>query len=114
MRLAAIRDLLKCDVLAGEDGLDAELDTAAASDAMSAVLASPRPRALMITGLANIQSVRTAQVAFISAIVYVRGTRPNEAAIALAREKKIVLLATKLGMFESCGILYGQGIKGAT
>ena len=114
MRLAAIRDLLKCDALTGVDGLSIAVDTAVASDAMSAILSSPHPRALMITGLTNIQSVRTAQVACMTAILYVRGGRPNPATIELAREKKIVLLSTALGMFEVCGILHREGIKGAT
>jgi len=114
MRLAAIRDLLQCVVLAGEDKLDIEVDTAVASDGMSAVLAAPHPGALMITGLANIQSVRTADVAFIAAILYVRGSRPNETALEFARKKKIVMLSTALGMFDSCGILRNQGLKGAT
>jgi len=113
MRLAAIRDLLQCVVLAGEDKLDIEVDTAVASDGMSAVLAAPHPGALMITGLANIQSVRTADVAFIAAILYVRGSRPNETAIEFARKKKIVLLSTALGMFDTCGTLRNQGLKGA-
>jgi len=114
MNLAAIRDLLQCEVLAGADELDVEVDAAVASDAMSLVLAAPHPKALMITGLTNIQSVRTAQVAYISAIVYVRGSRPNGTTIELAREKHIVLLATSLGMFDCCGILRACGIQGAT
>ena len=114
MNLAAIRDLLQCTVLGGIERLDIEVDTAVAADGMSAVLAAPHPGALMITGLSNIQSVRTADVAFISAIVYVRGTRPNETAVEFARKKKIVLLSTALGMFDTCGILRDQGVKGAT
>jgi len=113
MRLAAIRELLQCAVLAGEDRLDVEVDTAVASDGMSPVLAALRPRAILITGLANIQSVRTAHVADISAILYVRGVRPDERGIALARQKRIVLLATAAGMFDSCGILRDQGLQGA-
>jgi len=114
MKLAEIRDLLGCEVLAGEDQLDIEVDTAVAADGMSAVLAAPHPGALMITGLANIQSVRTADVAFVSAILYVRGTRPNEVAVEFARRKKIVVLSTGIGMFNACGILRNQGLKGAT
>jgi predicted transcriptional regulator len=114
MTLAAIRDLLQCSVLAGGDNLEIEVDTAVASDGMSAVLAAPHPGAMLVTGLANIQSVRTADVAFISAILYVRGIRPNETAIEFARKKKVVLLSTTQGMFDSCGILRDHGLKGAT
>jgi len=113
MTLAAIRDLLDCVVLAGEERLDTEVDTAVAADGMSIVLATPHPRALLITGLTHIQSVRTANVADISSIVYVRGNRPNAQAVELARSKGIVLLATRLGMFDTCGILRDSGIKGA-
>ncbi len=111
MRLEMVRDLLRCEVLTGADALDTEIDTAVASDAMSVVLASSHPRGLMITGLTNIQSVRTAQVAFLPAIMYVRGSRPTEATIKLARDNKTVLLSTHLEMFEACGILYSHGIR---
>ena len=113
MTLAVIRELLGCTVLAGAERLDLEVDTVVAADGMSAVLAAPHPRALMITGLAHIQSVRTANVADMAAILYVRGIRPNDRAIEMAREKKIVLLATGLGMFDACGILRNEGLKGA-
>lgn len=114
MKLADVRDLLSCEVLTGGDRLDSEADTAIASEAMSAVLAHPHPHAVLITQLATVQSVRTAVVAFVSAIVYVRGARPSETTVQIAREKGIVLLSTRLGMFECCGILHSEGIKGAS
>jgi len=113
MKLSVVRDLLQCEVLTGETLLETDIDTAVASDAMSAVLSSPHPHALLLTGLTNVQSVRTAMIAYISAVVYVRGARPNETTIQLARQKKLALLSTPLSMFDCCGILYGRGIKGA-
>jgi len=112
MRLETLRNLLRCEVLTGADALDTKIDMAVASDAMSIVLASPHPRALMITGLTNIHSVRTAHIAHLPAIMYVRGSRPTEATVKLARDNKVVLLSTELGMFECCGILYSRGIRG--
>lgn len=112
MRLETLRDLLGCEVLTGADALDTEIEMAVASDAMSVVLASSHPRALMITGLTSIHSVRTAQVAYLPAIMYVRSSRPTESTVKLARDNKTVLLSTELGMFDSCGILYSHGIKG--
>ena len=113
MRLTVIQDLLQCVVFTEGGSLDLEVETAVASDGMSAVLASPHPRALMITGLTHIQSVKTAHVADIVAILYVRGDRPNEKAIDLARQKGIVLLGTASGMFDCCGILHAHGLRGA-
>jgi hypothetical protein len=112
MRLETLRDLLKCEVLTGAEDLDTEIETAIAADAMSAVLACPHLRGLLITGLTNIHSVRTAQVVSLPAIMYVRGSRPTEATIRLARDNKTVLLSTKLGMFDSCGILFDHGVRG--
>jgi predicted transcriptional regulator len=95
------------------DGGDLDLEIVVASDGMSEILAFHRPHALMLTGLTNVQSVRTAVVADVSAIVYVRGKRPSSAVLDLARDKSIPVLVTEHGMFESCGILYREGLKGA-
>jgi hypothetical protein len=112
MKLSEIRDFLHCVTLSGEESLNLEVETAVASDGMSEVLARPHPGAILITGLTNIQSVRTALVADIPAILYVRGKRPNEKTVEVARDKKIVLLATTVGMFDSCGLLRERGLKG--
>ncbi len=114
MKLTTIRELLQCEVLTGEDRLELDVDTAVASDAMSIVLATPHPQALMITGLTHVQSVRTANVAGLAAIVYVRGDRPNGQAVDFARAKGIVLLVTARGMFETCGILRDHGMQGGS
>lgn len=113
MKIKEIKDILECNILTGEEDLSTEVDTVLASDGMSEILAFHSPGALMITGLTNIQSVRTADFADVRAVVYLRGKRPNEKAIALARKKKIPLLTTRLGMFDVCGILREQGMKGA-
>lgn len=112
MTLARVKELLGCEVLVGEDDLSAEVETVVASDGMSEILAFARPGALMVTGLTNIQSVRTADIANVRAIVYIRGKRPGDAAIELARRSHIPILATELGMFDTCGILREHGLKG--
>jgi predicted transcriptional regulator len=112
MRLFEIAAALGCEELnAGDDGMDIEV--VVASDGMSEILAFHAPGALMLTGLTNIQSVRTAVVADVYAIIYVRGKRPVDKVIELAREKRIPVFLTSLGMFEACGILYTAGLKGA-
>ena len=81
---------------------------------MSDVLAFIKPNALLLTGLTNVQSVRTANVAEVKAIVYVRGKFPDKDAVALAQEEGIVLLATNLPLYESCGRLYARGLPGGS
>ena len=112
MKLAEIRDVLRCDVLTGKDALSTDIETVVASDGMSEILAFARPGALMITGLTNVQSVRTADIANVRAMVYIRGKRPDEKAIDLARKNNIPVLATDLGMFDVCGILRDWGLRG--
>jgi predicted transcriptional regulator len=111
MHLEEIATILGCEVLAPIDH-PVEIEAVVASDGMSEILAFHRPHALMLTGLTNIQSVRTAMVADVHAIIFVRGKRPRENVIELACEQGIPVLVTELGMFDSCGLLYQAGLEG--
>jgi len=112
MTLKDIAALLEAEVLCRPDLLGLQVETAVASDGMSEILASPHPGALMITGLTNIQSVRTAEMADLPAILYVRGKRPNDRTRELAAQKNIIILATRAGMFDVCGLLRERGLRG--
>lgn len=110
--LRQIRDVLEADVIAGERLLDSIIiETAGAADLMSDVLAFSRSGTLLLTGLANAQSLHTADVAEMKAIVYVRGKRPDSITVQKAEDRGIPLLCTRLGMFECCGRLYQIGIR---
>jgi hypothetical protein len=111
MNLDEIASLLDCETVSGTDrGID--IEAVVASDGMSEILAFHRPHALMLTGLTNIQSVRTAVVADVEAIVYVRGKRPVQKVVDLACTNGIPVLITSMGMFDSCGLLYQAGLEG--
>jgi predicted transcriptional regulator len=112
MKISEIINLLKCEVMSGITKGDIEITNCLCSDMMSDVLAFAKPGALLITGLTNAQSVRTADFAESAAILYIRGKKPDAQAIELAQELHIPILATKLGMFEACGILFREGMKG--
>ena len=111
MKLEEIAGLLSCERLTPVEHGD-DIETVVASDGTSEILAFHRPHALMLTGLTNIQSVRTAVVADVSAIVYVRAKRPEQKVLDLADQHGIPVLVTALGMFDSCGILYEAGLGG--
>ncbi|HYA43206.1 MAG TPA: DRTGG domain-containing protein [Syntrophobacteraceae bacterium] len=114
MKLDEIKNVLQGDILTEQDDLShIEIDTVLASDGMSEILAFLQPGALMVTGLTNIQSVRTANFADVKAIVYIRGKLPSVNTISLAQKKGIPVMTTKLGMFDVCGILRERGMKGA-
>jgi predicted transcriptional regulator len=114
MNLEAVREILNCRVIAGEDQLDEQVRVGCGADLMSDVLAFIKPNALLLTGLTNVQSVRTADIAEVRAVVYVRGKVPDKEAVNLAKERGIVLLATSLPMYESCGKLYAHGLIGGS
>lgn len=106
------------DVLAIIDGklisdhadLSAQVTRACGADLMSDVLAFTLEGTMLLTGLTNPQVVRTAEMAGVQAIVFVRGKVPPLETVALAAQKSIPLLATRCTMYESCGRLYGAGL----
>jgi len=114
MTLKEIKELLQAEVIVGEDKLDIEITFAGGSDLMSDVLAFGKPGILLLTGLSNSQSVRTANIIDAKAIIYVRGKKPDAEGIELAREKGIPLLSTKLMMYATCGLLFSHGIPGVS
>ena len=114
MILCDIQKILDADVLACQDALDIEVKTIKASDLMSDVLTLNDSGVLLLTGLANLQAIRTAEIAELSAIVFVRGKRPDQAVIDLAEQKRIPLLTTRLPMYESCGLLFQNGLAGVS
>jgi len=81
-----------------------------AADLMSDVLASVKPGAVLLTGLCNVQVVRTAEMADVAAVVFVRGKLPDAATLALANAESIPLISSPLGLFELCGRLYQLGV----
>jgi predicted transcriptional regulator len=114
MTLYEIRDLLQCEVLAGEDNLSVDIQQVVASDGMSEILAFAKSKELMVTGLTNIQSIRTADFAGCSAVLYCRGKRPDSRVIEYAKNKKIPVLVTRMIMFDICVVLAGRGLKGVS
>jgi predicted transcriptional regulator len=113
VQLRSVVGLLDCEVICGHDGLDAEVSSCFAADLMSDVLAFSASDTLLITGLTSVQSVHTADVAECRGIVFVSGKRPSPEALALARTRAIPLLSTPHSMFDSCGILFANGLPPA-
>ncbi len=111
LRLEEVKEILECEVVVGEDQLDLSVDLGCAADLMSDVLAFSQSGSLLLTGLANEQAVRTADIAEVKAIVFVRGKKPNSEAIKLAERRRIPLLCTKFYMYEAAGRLYASNLK---
>src|SRR5512136_989663 len=110
MRLEEVVNLIYGQVLTDNVDLSAEVEGGCGADLMSDVLASVQPQAVLLTGLCNPQVVRTAQMADVAAVVFVRGKMPAQDVIDLASEERIPLITTSHGMFELCGRLYKAGL----
>jgi len=112
MKLSEVKEILEAKVLAGEELLNSEVESAFGSDLMSDVLAFVNDRVLLLTGLVNPQVVRTAEMMDISAIVFVRGKCPDENIIQLAKTKNMVILTTDHTLYVASGKLYIKGLTG--
>lgn len=116
MQVKDILALLQANTiyLDGQDVLEKQFDKAFASDLMSdalALLKDETEEVLFITGLANVQSLRTAEVLDLDTILLVRGKPLDMSIVESAKELGISIFQTEYTMFETCGILYASGIR---
>ena len=113
MKVQDIIEILQADVLV-EGDLDQEVKTACGSDMMSDVLAFVKDQSVLLTGLMNVQVVRTAEMMDMHCIIFVRGKRPDQLVLNLADQRDITVLATPYRMFTACGLLFKAGLEGGT
>ncbi|MGN0573313.1 MAG: DRTGG domain-containing protein [Acutalibacteraceae bacterium] len=112
MTIGTIKELLGAEVLCGDESLEKDIHSACGSDMMSDVLAYVKDQAVLLTGLVNAQVIRTAEMMDMICIVFVRSKRPSADMLELASESGIAVLTTPKRMYEACGILYSNGLKG--
>ncbi len=111
MRLADVAETLGGRILTGGDHAGLEIDRAYAVDLLSDVLALTDERTTLITGNVSPQVIRVAEILNVIAIVFVRGKRPPESAVAHAESLGIPMVSTDRTMFETCGLLYAKGVR---
>ena len=112
MTLREVQTILDARLLTGEESLDKTVNTACGSDLMSDVLAYVKDQALLLTGLVNPQVVRTAEMLDMKCIVFVRGKMPDESILRLAQARDIVVMRSPRRMYDACGLLYLNGLRG--
>lgn len=97
--------------------LDREYTCVSATDLMSDALAmvkSDTNHTLLLTGLQNAQSLRTAEMLDIQTIIYVRSKELPPEDLQLAKEMEMNVFSTGYSMYEACGVLYMEGLATAT
>ncbi len=110
MKLSEIIKMVDGTVHVQNGRVDYEIKGGCGADLMSDVLASIQPDAVLLTGLCTPQVVRTAIMADVRAIVFVRGKIPSRETVELAEAEKIPLVTSPYGMFELCGRLFQAGL----
>ena len=110
MKLSKIIEYAKGEILNPSVFTDDEIVGGCGADLMSDVLTRAKPGAVLLTGLCNLQVVRTAEMADARAIVLLRGKHPTPEMVELATQKNVTLISSGMGMFELCGRLYNAGL----
>ena len=110
MTLKEIVDKLGATVALGAERLDTEVEHAFASDLMSDVL-TLKDTPVLVTGLCNVQTIRTCDMANLDVGSFVRNKRPTEDRIELAEDNGMVLICSTYSMFKTCGLLWELGMK---
>lgn len=111
MKISEVVKLTGATVVCGESRLDNEVTQGFSSDLMSDVLTLDCDNMLLITGLANAQTIRTAEMADIQFILLTRDKKATCDMIELAHETGLVLMCTPFSLFKTSGLLFQAGLK---
>ena len=101
---------LQAATILNDGWLGGDVSRVYGSDLMSDILSFSKPDSLLLTGLINPQTIRTAEMVDIAAICFVHGKRPHDETLDLARENQMPLFCTRFSMFEACGRLFAAGL----
>jgi hypothetical protein len=111
VKISEIIQHTQARVATGDNYRDREVSKAFSSDLMSDVLTLDDDDILLITGLSNVQLVRTAEMADIHVVLLARDKNSTSEMIELAKENGIVLLETPFSIFKASGVLYSNGLQ---
>jgi predicted transcriptional regulator len=110
MKIEEVVKLLEAKVITGDSRLSEEVKCGFASDLLSDVLTTDTDYLLLITGMANLQAIRTAEMAEITCVVFIRGKKMTAEMIELAAENNIVTVESPYSMFHAVSILHDNGL----
>jgi hypothetical protein len=89
-----------------------DIQRCGASDLMSDILAGAAEGSILVTGLTTVQAIRTASIAGVGAVVFVRGKTPAPEVVTLAIDQGVPILSTPCSMFVACGRLHSLQLTG--
>jgi hypothetical protein len=111
MKISKLCELVKGRIVCGESRLQEDVEYAFASDLMSDVLTIKSGNFILLTGLANVQSVRTAEMSDVPFVLLCRNKKATQEMKEIASESTILIVESPYSMFRCAGILYNAGLK---
>jgi predicted transcriptional regulator len=113
MRIEKIIELIEGEIVTENPDNEIQISLAFCSDLMSDVLTINHHQddIALLTGLANVQTIRTVEMAGLNLVILVRGKKANNDMIEIAKENDITIIETKYSAFRTSAILYNAGIK---
>lgn len=111
MKISEVCELLSARVICGAEHDDKEVHRGYSSDLMSDVLTLDTDHLLLITGMCNLQTIRTAEMADVRFIAFVRNKKATVEMLDLAREQGICVLESPFTLFKASGLLFMAGLK---
>lgn len=110
MTICEAATALEATLICGDKNLDKSLLSACGADLMSDVLAFVKEGSLLLTGMVNQHVIRTAEMAGVLCVCFVRGKKPTDDICELAEQTGVTLLCCDLTLYEACGRLYEKGL----
>ncbi len=111
LQIGNIAALLNAKLLTPGLDVSREVEHAFSSDLMSDVLTGDYHKTILVTGLSNLQSIRTAEMSDISEVIIGRDKEVSQDMIDLALENEIVLIQSSYSIYRISGLLYEAGLK---
>ncbi|MDR0368244.1 MAG: hypothetical protein LBH82_03775 [Bacteroidales bacterium] len=113
MNIEEIVKLIDGKIVSEVQGSHFDVTHAFTSDLMSDVLTVNNSDGIVVllTGLANVQTIRTAEMANLNIIILVRGKKANQDMITIANENDIIVIESKYSAFRASAVLFNAGIK---
>ncbi len=111
MKLQEIAGTIDGKIITSVHNGSMEYKMAFASDLMSDVLTLSDDNLVLITGLANMQTIRTAEMADINCIIFVRNKKVTKEMAELAKESGIDIIECSYSMFRTSGLLFKSGLQ---
>jgi predicted transcriptional regulator len=109
--LAQAMEVLKAEPIVRAREIGVTITGCFAADLMSDVLAFAREGSLLVTGLATDQTVRTAAIKHLVAVIVVEGKHVGSEMTEAARDEGVPVYRTPLSKYETCGLLLQAGLR---